>query len=211
MMKSSPGNVLSMPNQQLYFGRGLGALTLTQVIGISLITLSPWSNASQFQPIQKQLHHRYHQITCKFTKMKRRKSPKGTLVIFFRGSVPKKPTQELQGRSSTEPKFGNCDEQSFVKSKPLTATPSKSQPLSGQLSKSKPETTLPIEENTERTTEKSSAKKRKREFKGHWKEIYPWLEHDVSNDVMYCMVCRNYPKLADITSLLYRGSGGIGK
>ena len=87
--------------------------------------------------------------------------PKRNIGDFFRGSVPKRPSQELQGRSSTEPKFGNCDEQSFVKSKPLKATPSKSQPLSGQLSKSKPETTLPIEENTERTTEKSSEKKRK--------------------------------------------------
>ena len=189
MMKSSPGNVLSMPIQQLYFGRGLGAPTLTQVVGISLITLSPWSKAGQCQPIQKQLHHCHHQITRKFTKMKPRKSPKGTLVIFSVAQCQKKPSQELQGRSSTEPKFGNCDEQSFVKSKPLKATPSKSPPLNGQLSKSKPETTLPIEENTERTTEKSSGKKRKREFKGHWKEIYPWLEHDVSNDVMYCMVC----------------------
>ena len=147
----------------------------------------------------------------KIHKDEAKKKPKRNIGDFFRGSVPKKPSQELQGRSSTEPKFGNCDEQSFVKSKPLTATPSKSQPLSGQLSKSKPETTLPIEENTERTTEKSSEKKRKREFKAHWKEIYSWLEHDVSNDVMYCMVCRNYPKLADITSPLYRGSGGIGK
>ena len=41
---------------------------------------------------------------------------------------------------------------------------------------------LPTEENTEKKTEK-------REFKGHWKEMYPWLEHDTSNDVMYCMVC----------------------
>ena len=41
--------------------------------------------------------------------------------------------------------------------------------------------------------------------------MYPWLEHDTSHDVMYCMVCRNYPKLADITSPLYRGTGGIGK
>ena len=52
---------------------------------------------------------------------------------------------------------------------------------------------------------------RKREFKGHWKDTYPWLEHDASNDVMYCMVCQNYPKLADISSPLYRGTGGIGK
>ena len=130
---------------------------------------------------------------------------------FFHSSVPKKPSQEPHGRSSTEPKFGNCDAQSFVKSKPLTAMPSKSQPLNGQLSKSQPETTLPQEETTERTTEKNSEKKRKRDFKGHWKEMYPWLEHDASNDVMYCMVCRNDPKLVDITSPLYRGTGGIGK
>ena len=143
--------------------------------------------------------------------MKRRKSPKGDIGDFFLGSVPKKPSQEPQGRSSTEPKFENCDERTFVKSKPLKATPSKSPPLNGQLSKSQPETTLPKEGNIERTTEKSYEKKRKREYKGHWKEIYFWLEHDASNDVMYCMVCRNYPKLADITSPLYRGTGGIGK
>ena len=58
---------------------------------------------------------------------------------------------------------------------------------------------MPKEGNIERTTEKSSEKKRKREYKGHWKEIYFWLEHDASNDVTYFMVCRNYPKLADIT------------
>jgi len=102
-----------------------------------------------------------------------KKKPKRNISDFFRGSVPKKPCQEPQGRSSTEPKFGNSDEQSFVKSKSLTATPSKSQPLNGHPSKSRPEATLPKEENTERTTEKNSEKKRKREFKGHWKEMYP--------------------------------------
>ena len=139
------------------------------------------------------------------------KKPKRNISDFFRGSVPKRPCQKPQGRSSTEPKFGNSDEQSFVKSNPSTATPSKRQPLNGHTSKGRPETTLPKEENTERTTERNSKKKRKREFKGHWKEMYPWLEHDTSHDVMYCMVCRNYPKLADITSPLYRGTGGIGK
>ena len=139
-----------------------------------------------------------------------KKKPKRNISDFFCGSVRKKPCQEPMG-SSTEPKFGNCDEQSFVKSNLSTATPSKSQPLNGDPSKSLPERTLPKEENTERTTEKNSEKKRKREFKGHWKETYPWLEHDASNDVMYCMVCRKYPKLADITSPLYRGTGGIGK
>ena len=106
MMKSSPGNVLSMPIQQLYFGRGLGALTLTQVVGISLITLSPWSKAGQCQPIQKQLHHRHHQITRKFTKMKRRKSPKGTLVIFSvaqcQKSLAKNYREEVQQNPSLE-------------------------------------------------------------------------------------------------------------
>ena len=139
------------------------------------------------------------------------KKPKRNISDFFRGSVPKRPCQEPQGRSSTEPKFRNSDEQSFVKSNSSTATPSKSQPLNGHTSKRRAETTLPKEKNTERTTERNSEKKRKREFKGHWKEMYPWLEHDTSNDLMYCMVCRNYPKLADITSPLYRGAGGIGK
>ena len=43
------------------------------------------------------------------------------------------------------------------------------------------------------------------------KNIYPWLGHDASSDVMYCKVCRNYPKLVDITSPLYRSTGGNGK
>ena len=120
----------------------------------------------------------------KIHKDEAKRKPERNISDIFRGSVPKKPSQEPQGRSSTEPKFGNCAEQSFVKSKPLSAMPSKSQRPNGQLSKSQPETTLPKEENTERTTEKNSEKKRKRDFKGHWKEIYPWLEHDASNDVI---------------------------
>ena len=41
--------------------------------------------------------------------------------------------------------------------------------------------------------------------------MYPWLQHDAVSDVMYCAVCRKYPKLADLTSPLYKGTGGNGK
>ena len=68
MMKSSPGNVLSMLIQQLYFGQGMGALTLTQWVGISLITSFLLSNAGHAQPIQKRVCH--CQITRNFTRMK---------------------------------------------------------------------------------------------------------------------------------------------
>lgn len=67
------------------------------------------------------------------------------------------------------------------------------------------------EENIERIIEKNFEKKRKREFKGYWKEMYFWFEYDVFNDVMYCMVCWKYLKLVDIISFFYRGIGGIGK
>lgn len=115
MTKSSARNVLFMPIQQLYFGRGMRSLTLAQLVGISLIISSPLSKAGQAQLVQKRLHHRHRQITR--TDEVKKKPKKGILVIFFRGSVLKKPSQEPQGRSSTEPKVGNCDEQLFVKSK----------------------------------------------------------------------------------------------
>ena len=51
--KQAHFNVLSMPIQQLYFGQGMGGLTLTQLVGISLITLSPLSKAGKAQPIKK--------------------------------------------------------------------------------------------------------------------------------------------------------------
>ena len=101
------------------------------------------------------------------------KKPKRNISDFFRGSVPKRPCQEPQGRSSTEPKFGNSDEQSFVKSNPSTAMPSKRQPLNGHTSKGRPETTLPKEENTERTTERNSEKKEE-------KRVQRALERNVS-------------------------------
>ena len=102
------------------------------------------------------------------------KKPKRNISDFFGGSVPKKPCQEPMG-SSTAPKFGNCDKQSFVKSNLSTATPSKSQPLNGDLSQSLPERTLPKEENTERTTEKNSKKKTKENSKGTGRKRIPGL------------------------------------
>jgi len=113
-----------------------------------------------------------------------KKKPKRNISDFFRGSVPKKPCQEPQGRSSTEPKFGNSDEQSFVKSKSSTATPSKSQPLNGHPSKSRPEATLPKEENTERTTE-FRKKKGKESSKATGKRCIPDLNMILL--MMYCI------------------------
>ena len=86
--------------------------------------------------------------------------------------------------SSTAPKFGNCDKQSVVKSNLSTATPSKSQPLNGDLSQSLPERTLPKEENTERTTEKNSKKKRKENSKGTGRKRIPGL-----NMMLLMMLC----------------------
>ena len=31
--------------------------------------------------------------------------------------------------------------------------------------------------------------KRQRIFQAHWKEVYPWVEHDSINHVMLCKVC----------------------
>ena len=54
-------------------------------------------------------------------------------------------------------------------------------------------------------------KEKKREFKVHWKEMSSWLEHDAIEDVMFCKVCGEYPKLADTRSRLNKGTGGTGK
>ena len=95
-----------MPIQQLYFGRGTGALTPTKMDDISLITLSPLSKkASQAQSIQKRRHHRPRQITRKFRKMKRRKSPKATMIFSVpqcQKSLAKNHKEEVQKNPSLE-------------------------------------------------------------------------------------------------------------
>ena len=34
--------------------------------------------------------------------------------------------------------------------------------------------------------------KRQRVFQALWKEVYPWVEHDSINAVMFCKVCEEH-------------------
>ena len=151
-----------------------------------------WYQPNHFIPlVKRQSCSAYSEVSTsssssdnkKLHKDEVKKRPKRNISDFFRGSVPKKPCQEPLG-SSTEPKFGNCDEQSFVKSNLSTATPSKSQPLNGDLSNSLPERTLSKEENSERSTEMNSEKRGKESSKGTGRTLIPGL-----NMMLPMMLC----------------------
>ena len=40
-------------------------------------------------------------------------------------------------------------------------------------------------ERNDKTTKERDEIKRQRVFQAHWKEVYPWVEHDAISDVMY--------------------------
>ena len=44
-------------------------------------------------------------------------------------------------------------------------------------------------ETNDKTRKEKYEMKRQRVFQAHWKEVYPWVEHDSINDVMFCKVC----------------------
>ena len=46
-----------------------------------------------------------------------------------------------------------------------------------------------------------------RKFQESWKKEFPWVEQDTENDVMFCVVCRAYPSIADKSSTLFKGAG----
>ena len=43
----------------------------------------------------------------------------------------------------------------------------------------------------EKTSKEKYEEKRQREFKQHWKDDYPWVEHDPVQDNMFCKVCKS--------------------
>ena len=43
----------------------------------------------------------------------------------------------------------------------------------------------------EKTCKEKYEEKRQREFKQHWKDDYPWVEHDPVEDNMFCKVCKS--------------------
>jgi len=56
-------------------------------------------------------------------------------------------------------------------------------------------------ENTDSTTvseknRKYDSSKRARKFISPWKNEFPWLHHDIDEDVMFCIHCRKFPKTA---------------
>ena len=44
----------------------------------------------------------------------------------------------------------------------------------------------------EKTSKEKYEEKRQREFKQHWKDDYPWVEHDPVQDNMFCKVCKSH-------------------
>jgi len=50
---------------------------------------------------------------------------------------------------------------------------------------------------------------RSRGFVPHWKVEFPFVDHDPDKDQMFCVVCREYPNIADKLSPMFTGCGGL--
>ncbi|XP_072015069.1 zinc finger protein 862-like [Amphiura filiformis] len=57
------------------------------------------------------------------------------------------------------------------------------------------------------STTSSYEEKRVRSFLPSWTKDYPWLKNDDEKRIMHCAWCREFPKLADHSSPLFKGTG----
>ena len=86
-------------------------------------------------------------------------------------STPPVKKQRLEENERNPPKPGNKSEKKVYEEK-------------AQL-KASPEG----KERNDKTRKEKYEMKRRRVFQAHWKEVYPLVEHDSINDVMFCKVC----------------------
>ena len=86
-------------------------------------------------------------------------------------STPPVKKQCLEDNECNPPKLGNKSEKKVYEEK-------------AQL-KASPEG----KERNDKTRKEKYEMKMQRVFQARWKEVYPWVEHDSINDVMFCKVC----------------------
>ena len=136
----------------------------------------------------------------------KRDASQGTLFGYFGNSVPsKKPkpaeTDNTENRSDNN--VSGIDNDTDVSANTSSAN-------GGDGDASKQNKSSVSQSQTKQSKESRHKKydaKRKRSFRESWKTEYPWVNFDEDEGVMFCEICRKYPKLADQESQLFKGAG----